>query len=214
MNKKIAVFISDDHLLLLDGLVSMLNETEGIQVVGIANNGKETIDKIGTSKADVLICDYQMPDMDGQEVLRFVKRHYPKIKVLMLSMHENIGDIKKLLEYGASGYMLKNTRREEFVMAIRRVNEGEKYFSPSLAYKVLKSLDNPMIHKDSLSNQELKVAKKLAQGFSSQEIADSMCLSINTVNTYRKRIYGKLHLKGLPDLIRFGAQKGWLSDID
>lgn len=206
----IKVFITDDHLLILEGLSAILESIDGIEIVGIAQSAKVTLERIPLLKPDLLITDYHMPQMDGQELLREVKKNFPEIKVLMLSMHEEITDIIALLKDKADGYILKNSGKEEFIVAIQKVVSGEKYFSSSIVQDLITDLNNPLLETKALSVQELKIAKALARGRSGPEIAESFFISINTVNTHRKRIYGKLNINSLQELVRLGAQKGWL----
>lgn len=206
----IKVFITDDHLLVLEGLSAILESIGGIEIVGIAQSAKATLEKIPLLKPDLLITDYHMPIMDGQELLREVKKNFPQIKVLILSMHEEISDIIALLRDKADGYILKNSGKEEFIVAIQKVVNGEKYFSSSIVQDLITGLGNPMLETKSLSVQELKIAKALARGQSGPEIAEAFFISINTVNTHRRRIYGKLNINSLQELVRLGAQKGWL----
>lgn len=206
----IKVFITDDHLLILEGLSAILESIEGIEIVGIAQSAKITLEKIPQLKPDILITDYHMPNMDGQELLREVKKNFPNIKVLILSMHEDITDIISLLKDKADGYILKNSGKEEFIVAIQKVVNGEKYFSSSIVQDLIIGLNNPSLETRSLSVQELKVAKALTRGISGPEIAKTFFISINTVNTHRRRIYSKLKINSLQELIQLGVQKGWL----
>ena len=127
----IKVFITDDHLLILEGLSAILETIEGIEIVGIAQSALSTLEKIPLLKPDLLITDYHMPKMNGQELLREVKKNYPETKVLILSMHEEIAEIVELIKDKADGYILKNSGKEEFIVAIQKVVNGEKYFSKS-----------------------------------------------------------------------------------
>ncbi|SOE22035.1 DNA-binding response regulator, NarL/FixJ family, contains REC and HTH domains [Spirosomataceae bacterium TFI 002] len=206
----IKVFITDDHLLILEGLSAILESIEGIEIVGIAQSAQSTLEKIPLLKPDLLITDYHMPKMNGQELLREVKEKFPETKVLILSMHEEIADIIELLKDKADGYILKNSGKEEFIVAIQKVFNGEKYFSSSIVQDLIIGLENPLLDTKSLSVQELKIAKALTRGLSGPDIAKSFFISINTVNTHRRRIYGKLGINSLQELVTLGIQKGWL----
>lgn len=205
----IKVFITDDHLLILEGLSAILETIEGIEIVGIAQSALSTLEKIPLLKPDLLITDYHMPKMNGQELLREVKKNYPETKVLILSMHEEIAEIVELIKDKADGYILKNSGKEEFIVAIQKVVNGEKYFSSSIVQNLIVGLENPLFETKSLSVQELKIAKALTQGLSGPEIAEAFFISINTVNTHRRRIYSKLNINSLQELVRLGMQKGW-----
>lgn len=207
----IKVFITDDHLLILEGLTAILESIEGIEIVGIAQSGQGTLEKIPDSRPDLLITDYHMPKMNGQELLREVKKNFPEIKVLILSMHEEISEIIELLKDKADGYLLKNSGKEEFIVAIQKVFNGEKYISSSIVQDLIVGLENPLYETKSLSVQELKIAKALTRGLSGPEIAQKFFISINTVNTHRRRIYSKLNIHSLQELVSLGVQKGWLN---
>ncbi|MCP9770005.1 DNA-binding response regulator [Lacihabitans sp. LS3-19] len=205
----INIFITDDHLLILEGLSAILESIEGIEVVGMSQSATATLEKLQSIQPDLLITDFHMPGVSGQELLREVKKKYPKIKVLILSMHEEIPEIVDLIKDKADGYILKNSGKEEFIVAIQKVMVGEKYFSSSIVHQLLRDLNNPLLDTKALSNQELKIAKMLANGLSSPIIAEQLFISVNTVNTHKKRIYAKLNISNLQELVKLGAQKGW-----
>lgn len=205
----IKIFITDDHLLILEGLSAILESISGIEVIGMSQSAVDTLEKLKEIKPDLLITDFHMPGVSGQELLREVKKNYPKIKVLILSMHEEIPEIVDLIKDKADGYILKNSGKEEFIVAIQKVMAGEKYFSSSIVHQLLRDLNNPLLDTKALSNQELKIAKLLANGLSSPLIAEQLFISVNTVNTHKKRIYAKLNIANLQELVKLGAQKGW-----
>lgn len=203
----IKVHITDDHLLILEGLSAILESIEGIEVVGMSQSAAETLTTLDNAQPDLLITDFHMPRMNGQELLREVKKQYPKVKVLILSMHEETSEIVELIKDKADGYILKNSGKEEFIVAIQKVMNGEQYFSSSIVHQLLKTINNPLLETKSLSVQELKIAKALAQGDSGPTIADTFFISLNT---HRRRIYKKLKINSLQELVKLGAQKGWL----
>ena len=157
----IKIFITDDHLLILEGLSAILESIPGIEVIGMSQSAIDTLEKLKGIKPDLLITDFHMPGVSGQELLREVKKNYPKIKVLILSMHEEIPEIVDLIKDKADGYILKNSGKEEFIVAIQKVMAGEKYFSSSIVHQLLRDLNNPLLDTKALSNQELKIAKLL-----------------------------------------------------
>lgn len=208
--KPIRVFITDDHLLILEGLQAILESLTGIEVIGVSQSANGTLEQLESIRPDLLISDFHMPGMNGQELLREVKSKWPDTKVLILSMHEEIAEIVDLIKDKADGYILKNSGKEEFIVAIQKVMAGEKYFSSSIVHRLIKDLNNPLLDTRALSKQEMKIAKLLANGKSAPEIAKELFISNNTVNTHRKRIYAKLNISSLQELVRLGAQKGWL----
>lgn len=206
----VKIFITDDHLLVLEGLSAILNSFENTELVGMAQSGATTIDKLAELEVDLLIADYHMPNMNGLELLRLVKKQYPEKKVLILSMHEDTSDIMELMKNKADGYILKNSSKAEFLLAIQNIMSGKTYFSSSVAQNIVIQMNKLEPETKSLSTQELKIAKEFTKGLSGPEIAEKYFISLNTVNTHRRRIYQKMNIKSLQELVRIGVQKGWL----
>jgi DNA-binding NarL/FixJ family response regulator len=198
----IRTFIIDDHQLFIDGLKALLGLVDTIEVVGEALSGEEGIKSLRTTAADVLITDYSMGGMSGFEVVKYVREHFPDIRILTLSMHEDIQYIDRMTNAGSLGYILKNTGRKELVEAIESVFAGKTYYSvrvkESILRKYTKDLNPKPIEKkntDEIVNftrREKQVLKLLVAGIPSKEIADILCMSFHTVNTHRKNINSKI----------------------
>lgn len=210
------ILIADDHGVVRAGLRSLLNTQPDIEVCGEAANGQEAIDRTAETNPDVVLLDLKMPDLDGFEALRRIKAQNPGTKVLILSMYDDQGYLRKALQSGASGYVLKQAADVELLAAIRAVHSGKVYLDSSLSGIVVEGFlaakaPNPKAEEPSLSERELQVLRLLAYGYTNQQIADQLSLSVKTVESYKARITDKLDLRGRAALTRYALQKGLLT---
>jgi len=215
-NKIITVLLVDDHKIIRDGIKSLLEGVENIKIIGEASNGVEAIEFFKKQPADMVFMDIRMPEMSGIETTQYLTQTYPNVKVLALTMHDEEAFIYKMLNAGASGYLLKNVGKEEFVTAIQKVYKGENYFSLDLATKMItnmvltKSSDtsNEVIENEELqlTKREIEVIKLIAEGLTSQEIADKLFISPRTVDTHRRNLLQKLNVKNTAELIKFAIK--------
>lgn len=216
--KKIRVVLADDHVMLRSGLKLLLNGQMGIKVVGEASDGAEAISKTAELKPDVLLLDITMPNMGGIDALRTIKEKTPSIFIIILTMHENEAYLLEALKAGASGYVLKKAADNELINAIRAVYDGEVFIPSSLAKSVVnemvsggvrreESVDNSQ---EQLSPRELEVLTMIAQGYTNQQLANRLYLSVKTVETYKARVMGKLNLASRVELVRYALQHGFL----
>lgn len=218
-NKPIRLILVDDHTIIRDGIKALLKDKEDIQVVGEASNGKELLDLLTHTPADVVMMDVNMPEMDGFETTTYLKEHYEHIKVLVLSMLDHESYISKILTAGASGYMLKNTGREELICGIRIVASGGQFICSTVALNLLKKLQNPNYKPVSaedkqtrdLSQREIEILKLIADGLTNAEIADKIFTSKRTVETHRQNIIEKTKAKNTAALIKYAISKGIIS---
>lgn len=205
----IRLIIADDHIIFRKGLRTILNELDEIKVVGEASNGHELLDQLKNQKADVVLMDIRMPVMDGIEATKKVSDHYPDVKVIALTMHEEIGYFNQMVEAGASGFLLKKTTRDELQKAIQMVIEGENYFSEefiSHAQTFQKPRQkNPMIQ---LTDREEEVLSYICKGYSNAEIGKHLGVSIRTVDGHRARLLEKTGAKNSPHLVMFAIKNG------
>lgn len=203
---KLRILLADDHQILLESLTDSINLSDKIEVVAMANNGGEVLKKLEIFDVDVLVCDMQMPVLDGVGTILKVRQMYPKQKILMLSMLEDAQNIEKAIQAGASGYILKKAKRIELEKAIIAVANGETYFSKEIL-EILK-IQQPTEQNIpiSLSIREIEILKLITKEFSSQQIANLLRISLNTVESHRKNIYRKLNIKNLAGAIRFALQ--------
>lgn len=198
------VVIADDHQMFIDGLKSMLEEIDGIEVVGEARNGREAVALCDKEDVDIVIMDISMPVMDGIEATGVIKHNHPGIKVLGLSMYNDKNFIADILKTGASGYILKNTGKQELVHALLALQNGGSYLDAEVSSTLLKSFTTresarQMLEK--LSDREMEVLEAIAKGLTTQEIARKLFISKNTVETHRKNLLYKLEARNTAELI-------------
>ncbi len=213
MSNPIRLILADDHVVMREGLAALLEDEPGLQVVGQAGSGRETIALIRQLRPDIVLLDITMPDMTGLDVARQVVADSLDVKLLILTMHEEEAFFFEALRSGAAGYILKGVRSEELIGAIRSVYEGGVYLPPLLAgwlvQDYLERHPQPPID-DPLTARELEVLSLIAQGLSNRDIADQLILSINTVKTHRLHIYQKLNLRDRAGLIEYALRRGLL----
>lgn len=192
----IRVFIADDHPVVRAGIKQILAEAQDIELCGEAENGQEALDKLDRCKPHVLILDVAMPGRGGVETLKRVTDTNPEIAVIILSMYPEDQYALRLLKSGASGYLTKECASDQLVNAVRKVAQGKKYISSTLAEILADNItgngDQPP-HQD-LSNREYQIFCLLASGRRVSEIADELSLSVKTISTYRMRILRKLNM--------------------
>lgn len=208
--------LADDHSVLRSGLKMLLNAQDDFVVVGEATNGQEALDAVRQHSPDLLLLDLSMPGSDGLAVLEQVKRTAPKVRVLVLTMHEEEGYLRRAFELGAAGYCPKSAADAELISAIRAVMRGNVYIHPSharlLLDKMIPSARQPVPNAADLSERERAVLKLVALGNTNQDIADQLSLSVKTVETYRSRGLEKLGLASRAALVRYALQQGWMTE--
>ena len=214
---KLRILLIDDHAVVLEGLKSLVNAQADMEVVGEASDGRSALALARATRPDVAVLDISMPGQGGAATAEQLKRDLPAMKVLALSVHEDKGYLRLLLESGASGYALKRAAAGELIHAIRVVASGGLYLDPTLAGKVVGRLvrrpsARESIQVDALSDRESDVVLGLARGYSLKEVAARLQLSVKTVETYKARSLEKLGLKSRADLVRYAIQRGWLQD--
>lgn len=206
------VIIVDDHIIFRKGLYTILNEIDFVKVVGEASNGNELLDLLKKQDTDVILMDIKMPVMDGIEATKKVTAKYPGIKVIALTMFEEISYFNKMIEAGASGFLLKKTTSEELEKAINLVLIDESYFSEefmsSLNIHLKPKQKDPSI---SLTEREQEVLELICKGFSNVEIAGKLGVSSRTVDGFRAKLFEKTGAKNAPNLVMFAIKYGLVS---
>ena len=209
--KEIRVLLVDDHKIVLDGVEALLSDLEGFNCVATADNGQKALDLLKVFEIDVILMDIDMPVMNGMEATKAVKRDYPNVKVISLTQHSERGMVKQLLECGSNGYLLKNINRDELALAIRKVYEGQNYFSS----EVTMSLAGKAVEKNAsgsdveITEREIEILTLIAEGFSSKQIGEQLFISPRTVDTHRTTLMNKLDIHNIAGLIRFALKNGY-----
>ncbi len=200
----------DDHDLVRTGIKRILDDVSGIKVIAEARSGEEGVKLARKLKPEVVLMDVKMPGIGGFEATRKLLRIDPDIKVLIVTICNNDLYPARLLQVGASGYLTKGATMEEMIQAIRAVHSGQRYISPEiasrLAFKHVSDVEESPF--ESLSERELQVMLMITMGMKVQEIADKLCLSPKTVNSYRYRIFEKLKVKNDVELTLLGIRHG------
>lgn len=214
--KVIRVLIVDDHAILRDGLKALLQNEPDIEVIGEAGTGREALKLIRQLKPDVVLMDISMPDMTGLEATQIIKKSYPEVKVIALTVHESETYLKRMMQVGANGYIVKRAAARELTTVIRTVVRGGVYIHPDIAKQLVSELTRmqPSRQKEQkqLSEREWQVLRLIALGYTNKQIADRLALSIKTVETYRARIANKLGLRTRAELVRYALQHGLLDE--
>src|SRR2546426_5059348 len=202
------ILLADDHAVVRHGLQQILAEDFKKAVFGEARNAQEALDLVWKDNWDVVVLDITMPGRSGLEVLREIKKSRPKLPVLVLSMHPENQFAVRVLKRGASGYMTKESAPDELVGAIKKVLEGGRYVSPSLAEKLATYLssDQQKPPQELLSDREFQVLRLIASGKIVSEIARELSLSVKTISTYRTRILEKMGLRNNAELMHYAMQ--------
>jgi len=205
----IRVLVVDDHALLRDGIRSLLESQEDIIVVGEASDGSEAFEYVGKLLPDVVLMDISMPKTNGLEATRMIKEHYPQVKVLILTQHDNREYIAPALGAGASGYVLKRSGRREMLNALRQVHEQGAFITNTVAQEVLQEYSHVNQHgkvdENPLTDRERQVLKLIVDGKSNKEIALDLGISPKTVSVHRTNLMSKLDVQNTVELIRFAA---------
>jgi two-component system invasion response regulator UvrY len=204
----IKVIIADDHPIVRKGLKEILVEDAGTQVVDEAADGHELLRKLREAKFDVIILDISMPGLDGLDTLRRIKTEYPAARVLILTIHSETRYAIRCLKMGADGYLTKGSAPNELIGAIKRISEGRKYISQSLAETLTEELtsESGRAPHESLSDREYQVMLRMAAGKPLKDVAEELNLSVKTVSTYRSRILEKLKLENNSQLILYAIR--------
>ncbi len=214
MNKKIRVFLADDHLILREGIVTLLKRVKDIEVVGEASDGREAVTKVEQLVPDVVLMDITMPGVNGLEAAQQIKRKQPQVKVLILTMHDTSQYLAGMLNAGASGYVVKTTTSEELISAIRAVHNGDVYLHPSIArmlvndyLKKVEEGEKKASH-ELLTKREKEILKYIAEDMKNKEIADILSISVRTVQAHRTNLMDKIGAHDRTELVKYAISKG------
>ena len=211
-NKAVNILIVDDHALFRQGLRRILESLNQVTVVGEASDGNEAVQLARETNPDIILMDVSMPHLNGLEATQRIKRILPDIRIILLTMYEDNFLQEDGMKIGASGYLPKKSVDKELFDAINIVSSGEKYFYrfSKISQDTGSSLPASVISYESLSIREKEILRLLAGGMTNKDISESLCISINTVETHRKNIMKKLNLHNLSDIIKYTMVNGLL----
>ncbi len=211
----IRVIVADDHPILRAGLVSVLDASTDLRVVAEAGNGAEVVRSIRDVAFDVLLLDVSMPGKSGLDLLRQIRKDYPRLPILIVSSHPEDQYALRAIKAGASGYVTKMSAPADLVTAVRTVSTGRKFITPALAELLADHVERPDHDTPhaSLSDREFQTLKMIGAGHSLTQIGEVLCISVKTVSVYRSRVLEKMHMKNNVELTRYVVEHG-LTDED
>ncbi len=212
----IRLMIADDHVLMRAGLKKLFMMTDDLQVVAEASNGNEVLEVLSNLSIDVLILDVAMPNISGANLIRKILSIYPKLPILVLTMHNEPQIARNKLDAGASGYITKDSDPEMLIAAARKVAAGGRYLSHELAEQLafISSEQKPALPHDSLSDRELQIFRKLANGQSSNAVAEDLFISNKTVSAHKARLMDKMGLENNFQLIQYAMAHGFIESTN
>ncbi|GAA3084742.1 response regulator transcription factor [Pseudonocardia yunnanensis] len=208
MTEKIRVLIVDDHPVVRDGLRGVIDGQPDMHVVAEAGHGAEALARVDAEPVDVVLMDLRMPTMGGVEAIGQLRRTAPSVRVLVLTTFDTDRDVLPAIEAGATGYLLKDTPRDELLRAVRAAHRGEAVLSPAVAGRLMGQVRTPA--QDTLSSRELEVLRLVAAGFTNREAAQKLFISEATVKTHLLHIYAKLGVRDRASAVAAGYQRGLL----
>jgi len=206
----IKLLLADDHQMFIDGMRSFLEKYKDIEIVAEANNGNQVLKILETEAIDIVVLDITMPELDGIETTKIIRQKYQNTKVLILSMYDNKDFIIKLIRNGAAGYILKNKTKEELYTAIQNVAAGRTHYGLEIMTHAIAVSQHEEEEEVQLTEREIEVMVKVAEGLSSKDAAEKLHISETTVNTHRRNIMSKLSLNNATQLVRYAIKNGYV----
>ncbi|MCA9988907.1 MAG: response regulator transcription factor [Anaerolineales bacterium] len=213
MSQPIRVFLADDHAVVREGLVALIETEDDMEVVGTGENGEEAVRRVKHFQPDVTLLDLHMPRKGGLEAIVEIKEALPDARILVLTSFGDDEHVFTAIKSGALGYLLKDTPPHDLIRAIRSVHEGKSALHPDIALKVIRELNKPDDHdqpltEDPLTEREVDILKQVARGLSNDEIAQLLVVSERTVRTHVSNILGKLHLANRTQAALYALREG------
>jgi len=209
---KLRIVVADDHALMRRGICDLLRAEPGWNVIAEASNGREAVNAVAKMKPDVLVIDLAMPELNGLTATREILRSFPKVQVVLLTMHNTDQAIREVLESGARGYVLKSDAEQNLIAAVKAVAEGKPFFTPNVAEIVLKGYLRRNADAEvndslpELTTREREIVQLLAEGKGNKEVAMTLQVSVKTVEAHRSNINRKLSIRSTTDLVRYAVR--------
>jgi DNA-binding NarL/FixJ family response regulator len=218
MKNKIRIVIADDHQIFIEGIKSLIKDSDKVALVGEAKDGEMLMQVVQSKSPDVVLMDVSMPKVNGIEATRKIKSQFPEMKILGLTMYDDATSISEMMKAGASGYMLKTTGKSELISAISRVQQGEKYLSNEVSMKLIEQMFDENAkeevprtsRKAEITKRELDIIRLIANEMTNAEIAQKLNNSPMTIITHRKNLLRKLGVKNTAGLVKYAVQNGLL----
>lgn len=211
---KTKILLADDHQIVLDGLRSLIEKLDGMEVAAAVKNGREAVARARECRPDVCVIDITMPELNGLDAAQQIRAQVPGCAVIVLSMHSDKGYVAKALQTGASGYLLKNGAFRELETAIRAVLAGRVYLSPEINELVVEDYIGRVSRSNTVSDltsREREIVQLVAEGYTSKQIAGMLSISARTVEVHRRNVMAKLNFQSTADLTRFAIREGLTS---
>lgn len=210
--KSIKIAITDDHPLAISGLQNMLHTIDDLEIVGCYENGKELLTGLKTKRPDVLLLDVELPDIKGYDLASIVCKQFPSVKIIAITSHDAPIVVKRMMQHGCMGYVLKNVRVKELVLAINTVHGGSEYITPVIHEQIMTGTPAPKNHHTArmpvLTKRESEILALIVREFTNQEIADQLFISLRTVENHRFSLLQKFDVKNSIGLVRVAIQLG------
>lgn len=201
--KRVKIVLVDDHRIVLDGLVSLLESDPDFVILAALNSGEEALEFFKTDQPDILLTDYSLPGISGLDLTRLIKKDFPKTKVIALSMHDEAHLVKNILKEGVDGYLLKNIQQFELKNALKQVMLGMPYVSPEITKLLMHDLNHNTEDVSLLTDREKDILRLIAKEYSNKQMAEKLFISERTVETHRKNIFRKTNTTSLVGLIKY-----------
>ncbi len=207
----IRIILADDHKIVLEGLSSLIRNEKNIQIVGTAMDGIEALNLIQNEDVDIAVLDIEMPKLNGVELTKKIRTEYPNTKVLILTMYNQIGFIRRIVEAGANGYILKNKGAEELIQAIEEIQSGGEFFGKDVTKTLISSIKNTKVSGEiKITRREIEVLKLIANGDTTRTISEKLHIAPTTVETHRRNLIEKTGVTNSKGLVRFAVEHGYI----
>jgi two-component system nitrate/nitrite response regulator NarL len=206
MSSAKTIFIVDDHQMVIDGLKLIISTIDGFEIVGESTSATRALDGFATAVPDIVLTDVSMPEMSGIELTRIVKKRHPQVKVIALSMFSESQVVAEMIDAGISGYILKNTGKQELIEALNKVASGQNYFGQDITLQLMKSFKRNQ-EESRLTDREIEIIRMIEQDFGNKKIADLLFISERTVETHRKNILRKTNTQSVVGLLKYAYER-------